>query len=113
MLSLSPKSHTSYSFAFGLHEVKSDISYHGLRKSGQVKQSDYNLENYRLFIKDKLKLLIHKKLTSMIPYSKRSRWKEKCIIYSLDMQKIIGGGGGGGLVISLATEGLLLYRIYT
>ena len=30
------------------------------------------------------------------------------------MQKIIGGGGGGGrLVISLATEGLLLNRIYT
>ena len=43
-----------------MNEVKSDISYHGLCKSDQVKQSINGLEKYCLFTENKLKLFIRK-----------------------------------------------------
>ena len=48
-------------------------------KSDKVKQSLDDLEKYRLFTEGNLKPFIH---SSVVPYSARSCWKEKCVIYS-------------------------------
>ena len=50
---------TKYSFALGLNDVESDISYHGLCKICSSEIAD-SLEKYRLFTEDKLKLFICK-----------------------------------------------------
>ena len=73
---------TKYSFELELDYVKSYNSYMANVKSDELKQSIDNLEKYRLFMEDKLKLFIHKEFDRVVPCSARSWWKEKCIIYS-------------------------------
>ena len=47
------------------------LSCHGLCKSDRVKQSVDNLDNYRLFAEDKLKLFISRESDQCGPYSER------------------------------------------
>ena len=60
---------------FGTYSIMANV------KSDQVRQSIDNLEKYRLFKKNKLKLFIHKEF-DQCGSSARSCWKDKCIIYS-------------------------------
>ena len=52
-------------------------------KSDQVKQSIDSLKKYHLFMENiKSNCSFARNLTSVVPYSETSCWKEKCVIYS-------------------------------
>ena len=73
---------TKYSFALGLNDVKRDNSCLANLKPDQVKQSLLDLEKYRLFIEDKLKLFIHKEFDQCGSLLHKIMLEGECVIIS-------------------------------